>query len=416
MSIGLNTALVLLTAVLGTQAWAQTSGPAGAPTSSSNPNTSPEAQQPPGSGQTTAPATPPSAPPVPDTTFSSTAIRAGGIDFSGSIDGYYSFNNNHPQSGFNELYNFNDRTNQWDLNLAKLTVSRDPAPIGFRVDVGFGRAFEIEKTPHPDPEFYRFIEQSYVSVKPKGWKGFEADFGEFVTSAGAEVIESKDNWNYSRSLLFAWAIPYYHFGLRTSMPIGSSLSVGFQLVNGWNSIVDQYGNNLKTAGITAAVTRKKFTWNHNYYVGPQFTGLSVLNQNINRVRNLYDTTLLLTPNDKVNAYLNFDYGRQNLALGSAHWIGFAGALHLQLTKRFAITPRAEYLNDVNGFATGVKQHLHEATVTGEWKIIDGLLSRLEYRHDASNINFFDHGTVPSASKAQSTVTLGFIAYLPAKHQ
>jgi hypothetical protein len=27
------------------------------------------------------------------------------------------------------------------------------------------------------------------------------DFGKFVTSAGAEVIEAKDNWNYSRSLL-----------------------------------------------------------------------------------------------------------------------------------------------------------------------------------------------------------------------
>ena len=38
------------------------------------------------------------------------------------------------------------------------------------------------------------------------------DFGKFVTSAGAEVIESKDNWNYSRSLLFAYAIPYWHFG------------------------------------------------------------------------------------------------------------------------------------------------------------------------------------------------------------
>jgi len=34
------------------------------------------------------------------------------------------------------------------------------------------------------------------------------DLGKFVTSAGAEVIEAKDNWNYSRSLLFVNAIPY----------------------------------------------------------------------------------------------------------------------------------------------------------------------------------------------------------------
>lgn len=326
------------------------------------------------------------------------------------VDGYYGFNNNHPESGFNKLYNFNDRTDQVDLNLAKLTVSRDPSPVGFRVDVGFGRAFEIEKTPHPDPDFYRFIEQSYISLKPKNWKGFEADFGEFVTSAGAEVIETKDNWNYSRSLLFSWAIPYYHFGIRTSMPIGSSLNVGFQLVNGWNAIVDDHGNNMQTVGLTGAITRKKFTWSHNYYVGPQYTGPN------NRNRNLYDTTLLLTPNDKINAYLNFDYGQQRhpLSSGVDHWIGFAGAVHFQMNQHIAITPRAEYFNDATGFSTGTRQRLHEVTVTGEYKILNGLLTRLEFRRDGSNVPFFDHGTVPASSKSQTTVTLGLVAYYPVK--
>ena len=28
------------------------------------------------------------------------------------------------------------------------------------------------------------------------------------------MIEAKDNWNYSRSLLFALAIPFYHVGVR----------------------------------------------------------------------------------------------------------------------------------------------------------------------------------------------------------
>ncbi len=365
------------------------------------------------SAQSTSTATTQAAPP--SNAFSTTTVRAGGIDFSGFVDGYYAFNNNHPQSGFDQLYNFDDRGNQWDLNLAKLTINHDPAPIGFRVDVGFGRAFEIVKTPHPDPDFYRFIEQSYVSVKPKSWKGFEADFGEFVTSAGAEVIESKDNWNYSRSLLFGWAIPYYHFGVRTSMPLPGGLNVGFQLVDGWNSIVEQHGNNMKTAGITAAITRKKFTWSNNYYVGPQFTGLDDLSREVNRIRNIYDTTLLLTPTDKVNAYINFDYGRQNLPSGSAHWTGIAGALHFQLNKRFAVTPRAEYFSDPDGFSTGVPQHLHEVTVTGECKVVDGFLARLEYRHDGSNVPFFDHGTTPASAKTQSTVTLGLIAYFPIKH-
>ena len=73
-------------------------------------------------------------------------------------------------------------------------------------------------------------------MKPPKAKGFEADLGKLVASAGAEVIEAKDNWNYSRSLLFAWAIPYCHFGLRTSMPVSKTETVGVQLVNGWNNV------------------------------------------------------------------------------------------------------------------------------------------------------------------------------------
>ena len=44
--------------------------------------------------------------------------------------------------------------------------------------------------------------------------------------AGAEVIETHSNWNYSRSLLFAWAIPYYHMGLRAVDARGQALHGG----------------------------------------------------------------------------------------------------------------------------------------------------------------------------------------------
>ena len=120
-------------------------------------------------------------------------LNFGGIDFSGMVDGYYSLNFNHPDAGFNQLYNFDDKTNRVDLNLLKLTASHDPDPIGFRVDIGLGRVFSnINPAPNPDPDFFRYVGQAYVSVKPRGWSGFEPDFGDFVTSADAGVIETKD--------------------------------------------------------------------------------------------------------------------------------------------------------------------------------------------------------------------------------
>ena len=56
------------------------------------------------------------------------------------------------------------------------------------------------------------VEQAYVSYYAPVGKGLTIDFGKFVTPLGNEVIEAKDNWNYSRGILFGYAIPFYHVG------------------------------------------------------------------------------------------------------------------------------------------------------------------------------------------------------------
>jgi hypothetical protein len=296
--------------------------------------------------------------------------------------------------------------NQFSLSMAKLSMSHDADPIGFRVDFGFGRAFDIIHASEPSgASFLRNIEQAYVSLKNK--KGIELDAGQFVTSAGAEVIEAKDDWNYSRSLLFAWAIPYYHFGVRTVLPVGSHFTGGVQVVNGWNNVEDN--NTGKTLGLVGNFTSSKVSWMNDYYTGPENTGTNT------GWRNLYDTTLLFTPSGKVNAYLNFDYAKQNNADGtSAIWKGIAGAAKFQLNDRFAITPRLEWFKDVNGFSTGVAQTVKEVTITAEAKAAQGILARLEYRYDWSDQPFFQTGATGAADH-QSTVSLGLIAFFGPKH-
>ncbi|HVJ07261.1 MAG TPA: porin [Acidisarcina sp.] len=351
---------------------------------------------------TQAPAPAPAATPAAGPTWS-----IGGIDFSGFVDGYYEFNANHPADEFNQYRNFDEKANQFSLNLAKVTLSHDPDPIGFRLDIGFGRAFETVHATEQSSSIFRNIEQAYISLKPPKAKGFEADFGEFVTSAGAEVIETKDNWNYSRSILFAYAIPYYHFGLRTSIPVTKTITGGFQLVNGWNNVEDN--NSGKTLGFTGALTKPKFTWNVNYYTGPE-------KPNTNKGwRNLIDTTLLMTPNSKVNFYLNYDYAQErNLDRSLSHYQGFAGAAHEQLTSHFALAQRAEYFNDPQGFSTATTQSLNEFTLTGEYKWVEGLLTRLEYRRDHSDHNVFMRGPTPAADQNQNTVSIGFIGFFGPK--
>jgi len=380
---------------------AQTSAP---PTQTTSASAAPAPS--PGQAQPNPPAGAPAAAPAaaPASTPSET-WSIGPIDFSGLIDGYYSYNFDHPSDRVNQLYNFDTEAQQFSLNMAEFRMSHSPDPIGFELDLGFGRAFDIIHTTEQAPEIFRYIEQAYVSFKPPKAKGLEIDFGDFVTSAGAEVIETNQNWNYSRSLLFSWAIPYYHFGLRTSMPLGKYFTAGVQLVNGWNNIEDN--NSGKTIGLTEALTVKKFTWSNNYYTGPE-------NPNTNKGwRNLYDTTLLLTPTDKFNAYINVDYGQNRNFLAApnlAKWYGVAGAAHFQISKAISFSPRVEWYKDAQGFTTGTPQTLKEFTLTGEYKWSQGVLSRLEYRHDFSDVPFFEEGPVPMIAKNQSTVTLGLIGY------
>lgn len=69
------------------------------------------------------------------------------MKISGLIDGYYSYNFNNPGSGFNTLRNFEMKSRQFSLNMAEVSLYQDAAPIGFRVDLGFGRAWDVFHAP-----------------------------------------------------------------------------------------------------------------------------------------------------------------------------------------------------------------------------------------------------------------------------
>ena len=349
------------------------------------------------------------------------------MDLSGFIDGYYSFNFNRPNTtdGYdqiNQLYNFNDKTDQFELSAAKLTLNHDPDPIGAHVDFIYGRTNDLINAAPANSdgaEQLNYLEQAFLSLKPPKAKGFEMDFGKFVTSAGAEVIEAKDNWNYSRSLLFVNAIPYWHFGARTSMPVSKTETIGFQLVNGWNNVAKSNGG--VTGAFTSALVKPKATWDLNYYVGPENANTT------SGLRNLIDTTLLLTPPGKFNAYVNFDYGQNQDAVykcGTStcgdnnlnKWYGLAFAFHEQASAKNAIAGRFEWFDDANGVQTGTAptgNTLYEGTFTYEYKWVEGALMRVEYRIDHSNLQYFDK-LANQTSDQQQTLTVAFIAFFGPK--
>jgi len=398
--------------------------------------------------------TPPPPPTAPDSTPAAAAAApapvwsAGTIDFSGYVDGYFTYNHDRPAGNTNYNYNFNDQ-DQFNLEAAKVTLNHDPDPVGAHVDLIFGRTNALL---HPngnggssDGAGVNYIEQAYLSVKPPKAKGFELDFGQFVTSAGQEVIETMNNWSYSHGLLFTDAIPYYHFGIRTSMPLTKTWTAGVQVVNGWNNVTDNNGG--VTIGLTSSLVKPKYTWNTNYYVGPENSGITPPSYAGTQkgYRNLIDTTLLLTPTAKFNMYVNYDYVQNHTpavpACGpcesaavkatSRHVQGVAVSARGQISANGALVGRYEYLADEgptgiiygNAYApigTGTKQKLDEFTGTYEYKWPAGLLLRAEYRIDWSDHKVFTYGNDLSISPytptktSQQTLTVGMIAFFGPK--
>jgi hypothetical protein len=250
-------------------------------------------------------------------------------------------------------------------------------------------------------------------------------FGKFVTPAGAEVIETNGNWNYSRSILFYYAVPFFHFGANAKYTFNTQWSITGYLVNGWNN--SQEVNTGKTYGVSLAYTpTKQWAITENYMAGPQddayFFGTSG-GPNSNW-RQLSDTIIAYTPNTKWNFIFNGDYGygdkypitvtakttTSTTSSQPVDWWGAAGYVKYAPNEKSYLAIRSEYFSDPEGFALfgpgNLNGHAGEGTATYAYNITSGLQSRFEFREDYSNRNLFEKGS--RFVKTQPVLELGLI--------
>ena len=91
------------------------------------------------------------------------------------------------------------------------------------------------------------------------------------------------------------------------------------------------------------------------------------------------------------------------------WQGVAGYVRYQPKDWFALSPRAEWYRDRDGFTTGTAQTLKEVTLTAEVKPKDGVMMRVEYRGDAVRRAVLHQGrNTTNLKKNQNTFTIGFV--------
>ena len=325
-------------------------------------------------------------------------------EVAGTVDTYFHYNFNEPvTASLTPLRNFDFEHNQFSFALAELALIKPAVAddrVGFRLDLDYGAVTDWVHSADPaGVEKIKHFQQAYISYLAPVGSGLTFEVGKFVTQHGGEVIEAKDNWNYSRSLLFTVAIPYYHMGARVGYTPNNKLTLGGSVTNGWNNVTDN--NSQKTYGLQAVIKpTPSLSIVQNYMAGPEQT------DNTDEWRHLVDTTVTYAVNDMFSVMGNYDYGSDGVGMETVTWQGLALYAKAQVNPYFAISPRWEYYNDEDAFTTGAAQNVKEFTLTGELKHSQGLIMRVEYRRDWSDIDFFTKDGTPRGD--QNTFSVGFV--------
>lgn len=334
------------------------------------------------------------------------------IAVNGFVSTTYSYNFNRPASGTNGYRVFDFDDNSIKLDVAELVIQKavaKPGDVGFRVDAVAGGSIPRVSAASGlfrDPATGRAqdfdLQQALVSwIAPVG-NGLRLDLGKFVTSHGYELIEGYDgfNDNATRSILFGYAIPFTHTGLKASYAFSDAISANFQIVNGWDNAKDNNSSKTLGVGLTLAPS-SKVSLIANFMYGPEQTGNNGDN------RSLLDLVATLKPSDTVTAGFNLDWGSETGAAGggTAAWWGVAGYLRLGVSPTFAFALRGEYFDDRDGVRTGAVQTLKEVTLTPEVKVGSHVVLRGDLRVDFSDIEVFENKDGAFAKKSQTTFLL-----------
>jgi len=364
---------------------------------------------------------------APSGTFVEGALS--GIRLSGFVDTAYHWNFENPDSvaptgtavtRTQSTGVFDTVADSFTLHAVEVVLEKPAAAtggVGFRTDLFFGQDAKVIASTGTEVDDFD-LQQAYVEARLplhalEGNEVFGDSLylrgGKYVTLAGAEVIEARDNWNTTRSYMFGYAIPFSHTGIRAAYDLwGGKVTLTTGLNNGWDIVEDN--NSYKTwEGQIAFKPKDNLLFTGTFYVGPEN-----LNQGGHK-RFLMDYVALWNVTEKLSLMANFDYGREGRAVGGpttlkdADWDGFALYGRYQVTDKLAFATRGELFVDHDTFRVGAanvvnstarERRYWEWTYTTEYRLYNNLISRLEYRYDWSDAPIFEGESAQNTLSAQ----------------
>ncbi|MBZ0088760.1 MAG: porin, partial [Thermoanaerobaculia bacterium] len=327
------------------------------------------------------------------------------ITVNGFLEASYSHNFDRPESEINTLRVFDYDNGEVKLDVAELVVQKPasrPGELGFRFDATAGQsvpavaaAAGLFRDSDTGEAHDYDLQQVFVSwIAPVG-EGLRIDAGKFVTPFGMEVIEGYDGYNdnQTRSLLFGYAIPFTHTGLRVSYPFTGKLTVSAMVVQGWDNWQDNNGAKSLVVQLALAPS-PRWALYLNAMGGPE------QRDDTRDRRNLYNVVATFKPDGRLAFGLDGVIGDEGGLLASgarARWSAVAGYARWALGGDFALALRAEMFDDPDGVRTGTAQTLHEVTLTPEWKLGEHFVLRGDLRRDHSDADVFQDHATPASS-------------------
>lgn len=352
--------------------------------------------------------------PQPAATVSPSSSPFDHVVFGVGFEGFYQYNWNTPYDRINLLRAYDTRSNVFSLQQANLIVESVPAVdkdrrFGARIDLQFGQATETVQgsvANEPRPDVYRHLWQAYGTyVFPVG-RGLQADFGKFGSNLGYETNYAKDNNQFSRAYLFNF-LPFYHMGLRLSLPVNDKVTVMYMLTNGIQQTEDF--NNFKSNHFTAIIKPTgTISWTASYYFGQEQPDGAEPDGPDGFFR-VIDSYVAYNPTSKIGLGLDANYvtNEVNKTDAALSLQGVGAYARYQASLPAALAVRYERLDD-HGLFGGIEQVLHEVTGTLEYKFADGFLMRGEFRRDWSDHRFFTSAQPGDLRDHQNTALVGLV--------
>jgi hypothetical protein len=310
----------------------------------------------------------------------------------GLVDAYFTYNLTNAAAtlagaGNNGTY-FNNADNSFSLGLAEVILAAAQGPGSGRLVLAYGQEGNLGLVSSGVNGID--VLQAYVSYALDKWT---FSLGRMATHMGNEVIESKSNWNYSRSLLFWYTIPLWHNGLCVNFAPTAPFGVTAYVYNGWNNAFATNNSMEKSFGLQAVIKPAESTVSFvvNGIIGP-----NPFNATDGNPHFVFEGIVNWAATSAFSLAMDFEYGSQGLGSDStpslATFWGMALYGRYQFEDGWALALRLEEVMDDEGMlglygaipaASATDVEGREATLTIEKALTLNTLLRLEMRCDGA---------------------------------